>query len=98
MGNTLYAFTAENFNTCLENKTLTYASENLLTAALTDPQMTVPYVGQKLPMSDLVDVTKIDASVTIPQVQLKRVVGKIIVRNTDPDFCIGGNYNGDKCC
>ena len=90
VGNTLYAFTAENFNTCLENKTLTYASENLLTAALTDPQMTVPYVGQKLPMSDLVDVTKIDASVTIPQVQLKRVVGKIIVRNTDPDFVLEG--------
>ena len=35
-------------------------------------------------------MTKIDASVTIPQVQLKRVVGKIIVRNTDPDFVLEG--------
>lgn len=90
MGNTSYSFTVENFNNCLEDKTFTYACENLFSTALTDPQMTVPYVGQKLPMSDLVDVIKIDASVTIPQIQLKRIVGKIIVRNTDPDFILEG--------
>ena len=43
-------FQRRTFSTCLENKTLAYACENLHTAALTDPQNTVPYVGQKLPM------------------------------------------------
>ena len=62
----------------------------MLTEALIDPQYTVPYIGQKLPMSDLVNLSKIDASVTIPNIQLKRIVGKIVVENTDADFVLEG--------
>lgn len=90
VGNTSYAFSAENFSACLEGKILTYACENLHTAALTDPQNMVPYVGQKLPMSDLIDLPRIGTGVTMPQIQLKRAVGRIVVRNTDPGFVLEG--------
>ena len=90
VGNMPYAFSTENFSTCLENKTLAYACENLHTAALTDPQNTVPYVGQKLPMSDLIDLPRIGTGVTMPQMQLKRAVGRIVVRNTAPGFILDG--------
>ena len=90
VGNTPYAFSVENFSACLENKTLAYACENLHTAALTDPQNTVPYVGQKLPMSDLIDLPRIGTGVTMPQIQLKRAVGRIVVRNTAPGFILDG--------
>ncbi len=90
VGDMPYAFSTENFSACLENKTLAYACENLHTAALTDPQNMVPYVGQKLPMSDLVDLPRIGTGVTMPQMQLKRTVGRIVVRNTAPGFVLEG--------
>ena len=90
VGGTGYTYTAENFANTLDGHDLNYACLNLLTEALPDPQYTVPYVGQKLPMSDLVDVSKIDAGVTIPDIKLERVVGKVIVRNTAPDFVLEG--------
>ena len=65
-----YAYTADNFVNTLRGRDLDYACRNLLTEALIDPQYTVPYIGQKLPMSDLVNLSKIDASVTIPNIQL----------------------------
>lgn len=83
-----YAYTADNFVNTLRGRDLDYACRNLLTEALIDPQYTVPYIGQKLPMSDLVNLSKIDASVTIPNIQLKRIVGKIVVENTDADFVL----------
>ena len=70
-----YAFTADNLVISFWGGVLDYACRNLLTEALIDPQYTVPYSGQKLPMSDLVNLSKIDASVTIPNIQLKRIVG-----------------------
>ena len=85
-----YAYTADNFENTLRGRDLDYACRNLLTEALIDPQYTVPYIGQKLPMSDLVNLSKIDASVTIPNIQLKRIVGKIVVENTDADFVLEG--------
>ena len=85
-----YAYTADNFVNTLRGRDLDYACRNLLTEALIDPQYTVPYIGQKLPMSDLVNLSKIDASVTIPNIQLKRIVGKIVVENTDADFVLEG--------
>ena len=85
-----YAYTADNFVNTLRGRDLDYACRNLLTEALIDPQYTVPYSGQKLPMSDLVNLSKIDASVTIPNIQLKRIVGKIVVENTDADFVLEG--------
>ena len=85
-----YAYTADNFVNTLRGRDLDYACRNLLTEALVDPQYTVPYIGQKLPMSDLVNLSKIDASVTIPNIQLKRIVGKIVVENTDADFVLEG--------
>ena len=85
-----YAYTSDNFANVLGGRDLEYACQNLLSEALSNPRNTVPYVGQKLPMSDLVNVPKIDVSVTIPQINLERVVGKIIVRNTDPDFILKG--------
>ena len=85
-----YAYTADNLVNTLRGRDLDYACRNLLTEALIDPQYTVPYSGQKLPMSDLVNLSKIDASVTIPNIQLKRIVGKIVVENTDADFVLEG--------
>ena len=85
-----YAYTADNFVNTLRGRDLDYACRNLLTEALIDPQYTVPYIGQKLPMSDLVNLSKIDASVTIPNIHLKRIVGKIVVENTDADFVLEG--------
>ena len=85
-----YAYTADNFVNTLRGRDLDYACRNLLTEALIDPQYTVPYIGQKLPMSDWVNLSKIDASVTIPNIQLKRIVGKIVVENTDADFVLEG--------
>lgn len=85
-----YAYTTDNFVNTLRGRDLDYACRNLLTEALIDPQYTVPYIGQKLPMSDLVNLSKIDASVTIPNIQLKRIVGKIVVENTDADFVLEG--------
>ena len=85
-----YAYTADNFVNTLRGRDLDYACRNLLTEALIDPQYTVPYSGQKLPMSDLVNLSKIDASVTIPNIQLKRIVGKIVVENMDADFVLEG--------
>lgn len=85
-----YAYTADNFVNTLRGRDLDYACRNLLTEALIDPQYTVPYIEQKLPMSDLVNLSKIDASVTIPNIQLKRIVGKIVVENTDADFVLEG--------
>lgn len=85
-----YAYTADNFVNTLRGRDLDYACRNLLTEALIDPQYTVPYIGQKLPMSDLVNLSKIDASVTIPNIQLKRIVGKIVVENMDADFVLEG--------
>ena len=85
-----YAYTADNFVNTLRGRDLDYACRNLLTEALIDPQYTVPYIGQKLPMSDLVNLSKIDASVTIPNIQLKLIVGKIVVENTDADFVLEG--------
>lgn len=85
-----YAYTADNFVNTLRGRDLDYACRNLLTEALIDPQYTVPYIGQKLPMSDLVNLSKIDVSVTIPNIQLKRIVGKIVVENTDADFVLEG--------
>ena len=90
VGNTSYEFSVSGFEACLKNKSIAYAYGNLRTVALTNPQGTVPYVGQKLPMSTLINMPKIDADVTIPQMQLKRVVGKIIVRNTAPGFILEG--------
>lgn len=85
-----YAYTADNLVNTLRGRDLDYACRNLLTEALIDPQYTVPYIGQKLPMSDLVNLSKIDASVTIPNIQLKRIVGKIVVENMDADFVLEG--------
>ena len=85
-----YAYTADNLVNTLRGRDLDYACRNLLTEALIDPQYTVLYSGQKLPMSDLVNLSKIDASVTIPNIQLKRIVGKIVVENTDADFVLEG--------
>ena len=85
-----YAYTADNFVNTLRGRDLDYACRNLLTEALIDPQYTLPYSGQKLPMSDLVNLSKIDASVTIPNIRLKRIVGKIVVENTDADFVLEG--------
>ena len=85
-----YAYTADNLVNTLRGRDLDYACRNLLTEALIDPQYTLPYSGQKLPMSDLVNLSKIDASVTIPNIRLKRVVGKIVVENTDADFVLEG--------
>ena len=85
-----YAYTADNLVNTLRGRDLDYACRNLLTEALIDPQYTVPYSGQKLPMSDLVNLSKIDASVTIPNIQLKRRVGKIVVENMDADFVLEG--------
>lgn len=85
-----YAYTADNLVNTLRGRDLDYACRNLLTEALIDPQYTVPYSGQKLPMRDLVNLSKIDASVTIPNIQLKRIVGKIVVENMDADFVLEG--------
>ena len=85
-----YAYTADNLVNTLRGRDLDYACRNLLTEALIDPQYTLPYSGQKLPMSDLVNLSKIDASVTIPNIQLKRIVGKIVVENMDADFVLEG--------
>lgn len=85
-----YAYTADNLVNTLRGRDLDYACRNLLTEALIDPQYTLPYSGQKLPMSDLVNLSKIDASVTIPNIRLKRIVGKIVVENTDADFVLEG--------
>ena len=85
-----YAYTADNLVNTLRGRDLDYACRNLLMEALIDPQYTVPYSGQKLPMSDLVNLSKIDASVTIPNIQLKRIVGKIVVENMDADFVLEG--------
>lgn len=90
VNNVGYAYTVDNFADVLGGHDLTYACQNLLTESLNNPQNTVPYVGQKLPMSDLVSIPKIAVSVTIPQINLERVVGKIVVRNTDPDFILEG--------
>lgn len=90
VGGTGYSYTSDNFANTLGSRNLDYACKNLLSEPLTNPQYTVPYVGQKLPMSDLVSVSKIDASITIPQINLKRVVGKVIVKNTAPDFILQG--------
>lgn len=85
-----YAYTADNLVNTLRGRDLDYACRNLLTEALIDPQYTLPYSGQKLPMSDLVNLSKIDASVTIPNIRLKRIVGKIVVENMDADFVLEG--------
>jgi hypothetical protein len=85
-----YAYTSDNFANTLGSHDLDYACRNLLTEPLTNPQYSVPYVGQKLPMSDLISVSKIDVSVTIPQINLKRIVGKVIVKNIAPDFVLEG--------
>lgn len=90
VGGTGYAYTSDNFANTLGGRNLDYVCKNLLTEPLTNPQYTVPYVGQELPMSDLVSVSKIDVSVTIPQINLKRVVGKVIVKNISPDFVLEG--------
>ena len=90
VGSTGYAYTSANFTNTLGGRNLDYACKNLLTEPLTNPQYTVPYVGQKLPMSDLISVSKIDASITIPQINLERIVGKVIVKNTAPDFVLEG--------
>lgn len=90
VGGTGYAYTSDNFANTLGGRNLDYVCKNLLTEPLTNPQYTVPYVGQELPMSDLVSVSKIDVSVTIPQINLKRIVGKVIVKNIAPDFVLEG--------
>lgn len=83
-------FSGENVSAYLEGKDLEFAALNLLTLPLTNPRISVPYVGQNLPMSDLVSVSKIASNVTIPQVNLDRVVGKMIVKNTDSNFELKG--------
>lgn len=41
-------------------------------------------------MSDLIDLPRIGTGVTMPQMQLKRAVGRIVVRNTAPGFILDG--------
>lgn len=59
------------------------------TAALTDPQNTVPLCWAKVAYDDLIDLPRIGTGVTMPQMQLKRAVRRI-VRNTAPGFILDG--------
>ena len=89
--NNAYTFSETNLNTLLGGKTLSYACLNLLTEPLSDPQVIVPYAGNKqIPMSYLLDVLSIDKDTQIGTsgslLELKRVVAKVVIRNNDPDF------------
>ena len=57
----------------------------------------MPYVGQKLPMSDLIDLPRIGTRVTMPQMQLKRAVGEDCREKHGSRFYTGWNYHGDEC-
>ena len=75
----------------LEGQTLSYARANLMTAALVSPaQTTAPFIGQNLDMSDEVDVDRLVDLTIIPDIELKRTVGKLMVENTDTDFTFYG--------
>lgn len=90
VGDTPYTYSVENFEFCLSGRDLTYASTNLITVPLSNPQTTRPYVGQNLPMSALVSVPKVDVGVAIPQVVLERIVAKVVVKSTAPGFELMG--------
>lgn len=93
IGSTAYDYNEAGFNAALKNpvvRNLQYASENILTEPLANPQTTAPLVGEKLSMNALVSVSGIDVGIKIPTVELKRVAAKIIVSSTSPNFTLQG--------
>lgn len=93
IGSTAYDYSEDGFNAALKNpvvRNLQYASENILTVPLGNPQTTAPFVGEKLSMNALVSVSGIDVGIKIPTVELKRVAAKIVVSSTSTDFTLQG--------
>ncbi len=86
---TEYNFSAENFKTLLEGKTLEDACAMLHTLPLASPQPEVPFTGGALPMSGVAPVAKIGRGEQI-SVKMARVVAKITVENTAGNFTLTG--------
>lgn len=92
IGSTAYDYSEAGFKAALDSpvRNLQYASEKMLTVPLDNPQTSAPFEGEKLMMSALVSVTRIDDNITIPAVELKRTTAKVTVSNTDPNFTLYG--------
>ncbi len=93
IGNTAYDYSEAGFNAALKSptvRTLQYASENILTKPLADPQTSAPFVGEKLSMNTLVSVSAINATTRIPTAELKRVAAKVVVSSTAAEFTLQG--------
>ena len=64
--------------------TLAQVSEAILTAPLSSPQTTAPFVGGSLTMGAVVQLDNgISQNTVIPDINLGRTVAKVIVKNTD---------------
>lgn len=81
-----YDFTKANLETILANKTLDQASKLLLSIPLNNPQTTLPLDNDIIPMSGQTSMSQINFNTPIPPFSMKRVVAKVIVRNTDYAF------------
>lgn len=92
-----YPFSKENLSAQLQNVSFADAVNGiLLTTSLSSPYNTgVPYTpGQTLPMSNVLDLPKIDQNVTIgttaSKLMLTRIVAKVTVTNDDTGFDLDG--------
>lgn len=97
VNNVGYAYTADNFADVLGGHDLTYACQNLLTESLNNPQNTVPYVGQKLPMSDLDQHSQNCRECNDPPDKLGTCCRKNCREKHGPRFYSGRSYIGDEC-
>ncbi|WP_455640215.1 hypothetical protein [Parabacteroides sp.] len=80
---TAYDYNKSDFTTALSGISLKDASEKMLTEPLNDPQTTLPFIGKKLVMSDLVSMPSgIAAGNSIPTITLKRTVAKMVLSST----------------
>lgn len=81
-----YDFTKANIETVLANNTLDQASKLLLSIPLNNPQTTLPLDNDIIPMSGQTSMSQINFNTPIPPFSMKRVVAKVIIRNTDYAF------------
>lgn len=88
---TAYDYNKSDFTTALSGISLKDASEKMLTEPLNDPQTTLPFIGKKLVMSDLVSMPSgIAAGNSIPTITLKRTVAKMVLSSTASNFTLEG--------
>lgn len=91
-----YPFDKENLSAQLQNVSFADAvNDILLTTSLSSPYIGVPYTpGQSLPMSNVLDLPRIDQTTTIgtavSKLMLTRVAAKVTVANNDAGFNLGG--------